>query len=159
NPALRVGSQLAEVATVHEGLDRRSAWRKAIDRLSLVHLSDPQRRARQRPYELSGGMRQRAIIAMGRMVTPRLLIADEPTTALDVTVQRQILDLLREVADRTGAGMLFISHDVAVVSELCHRVVVMYAGRVVEELDVTELTGAAHPYTRALVACLPDMNT
>ncbi|MEQ4304288.1 dipeptide/oligopeptide/nickel ABC transporter permease/ATP-binding protein [Plantactinospora sp. B6F1] len=160
NPALRVGSQLAEVPIVHERLSRRPAWRRAVDRLGQVGIGEPGRRARQRPHEFSGGMRQRATIAMGLMGTPRLLIADEPTTALDVTVQRQILELLTEVIDRTGAGALFISHDMAVISQICHRVVVMYAGRVVEELPVADLVSeAAHPYTRALVACLPDMRT
>ncbi|MGH3680233.1 MAG: dipeptide/oligopeptide/nickel ABC transporter permease/ATP-binding protein, partial [Natronosporangium sp.] len=160
NPALRVGSQLAEVSTVHGGLSWAAAWRRAVDRLRLVQLPEPERRARQRPHQFSGGMRQRATIAMGMMGTPKLLVADEPTTALDVTVQRQILDLVGEVTAGTGAGAVFISHDMAVVSQLCHRVVVMYAGRVVEELPVRDLvTGPAHPYTRALVACLPDLRT
>ncbi|GAA3106462.1 dipeptide/oligopeptide/nickel ABC transporter permease/ATP-binding protein [Streptosporangium carneum] len=160
NPALRVGGQLAEVATVHQGASREKAWERAVDRLDHVHIPEPERRARQHPHELSGGMRQRVVIAMGLMGTPRLIIADEPTTALDVTVQRQILRLLRQVTAETGAATLFISHDIAVVGELCDRVVVMYAGRVVEELPVDQLvTGAAHPYTRALVASLPDMDT
>jgi peptide/nickel transport system ATP-binding protein len=160
NPALRVGSQLAEVSTVHGRLPRAAAWRRAVDRLGRVHIPQPEVRARQRPHQFSGGMRQRAVIAMGMMGTPRLLVADEPTTALDVTVQREILSLVREVADTTAAGVVFISHDMAVVSQVCHRVVVMYAGRVVEELPVAQLaTGPAHPYTRALVACLPDLST
>ncbi|MFI6889007.1 dipeptide/oligopeptide/nickel ABC transporter permease/ATP-binding protein [Streptosporangium canum] len=160
NPALRVGGQLAEVATVHQGASRAEARTRAVDRLGHVRIPEPDRRARQHPHELSGGMRQRAVIAMGLMGTPRLIIADEPTTALDVTVQRQILRLLREVTGESGAATLFISHDIAVVGELCHRVVVMYAGRVVEELPVEKLaSGAAHPYTRALVASLPDMDT
>jgi oligopeptide/dipeptide ABC transporter ATP-binding protein len=160
NPALKVGSQLAEMSTVHEGLSRRASWRRAVDRLRQVHIPEPARRARQRPHEFSGGMRQRATIAMGLMETPKLLVADEPTTALDVTVQRQILELLSEVTTTTSAGAIFISHDMAVVSQICHRVVVMYAGRVVEELPVEDLrSGPAHPYTRALVACLPDMRT
>ncbi|MFI6799998.1 dipeptide/oligopeptide/nickel ABC transporter permease/ATP-binding protein [Streptosporangium canum] len=160
NPALRVGGQLAEVATVHQGASRAEARTRAVDRLGHVRIPEPERRARQHPHELSGGMRQRAVIAMGLMGTPRLIIADEPTTALDVTVQRQILRLLREVTGESGAATLFISHDIAVVGELCHRVVVMYAGRVVEELPVEKLaSGAAHPYTRALVASLPDMDT
>ncbi|WP_055480225.1 dipeptide/oligopeptide/nickel ABC transporter permease/ATP-binding protein [Sphaerimonospora mesophila] len=159
NPALTVGSQLAEVPIVHEGLPRRSALARAVDRLRRVRIPDPERRSRQRPHQFSGGMRQRAIIAMGIMGTPRLLIADEPTTALDVTVQRQILELLAEVTAETDAGALFISHDMAVISQICDRVVVMYAGRVVEELPVERLSDPAHPYTRALVACLPDMRT
>ncbi|TDE30958.1 dipeptide/oligopeptide/nickel ABC transporter permease/ATP-binding protein [Nonomuraea mesophila] len=160
NPALKVGGQLAEVAVVHEGATRAEARRRAVDRLGQVHLPEPERRAAQHPHELSGGMRQRAVIAMGLMGTPRLIIADEPTTALDVTVQRQILRLLREVVAETGAATLFISHDIAVVGELCDRVVVMYAGRVVEELPADRLAdGAAHPYTRALIASLPDLDT
>ncbi|MFF3666453.1 dipeptide/oligopeptide/nickel ABC transporter permease/ATP-binding protein [Microtetraspora malaysiensis] len=160
NPALKVGGQLAEVATVHQGASRAEAFARAVDRLEHVRIPEPAARARQHPHELSGGMRQRAVIAMGLMGAPRLIIADEPTTALDVTVQREILRLLREVTDETGAATLFISHDIAVIGELCHRVVVMYAGRVVEELPVEELaSGAAHPYTRALVASLPDMET
>ncbi|GII90424.1 dipeptide/oligopeptide/nickel ABC transporter permease/ATP-binding protein [Sinosporangium siamense] len=160
NPALKVGGQLSEVSIVHQGAGPKAAWDRAVDRLGHVHIPDPEKRARQHPHEFSGGMRQRAVIAMGLMGTPRLLIADEPTTALDVTVQRQILKLLREVADETGAAALFISHDIAVVSELCHRVMVMYAGNVVEELPVAALaTDARHPYTRALVASLPDMET
>ena len=160
NSALTVGSQLAEVPTVHEGLSRAASWRRAVDRLRQVRIPHPERRSRQRPHQFSGGMRQRAIIAMGMMGSAQLLIADEPTTALDVTVQRQILELLADVTARTGAGAVFISHDMAVVSQICHRVVVMYAGRVVEELPVEDLvSGPAHPYTRALVACLPDMFT
>jgi oligopeptide/dipeptide ABC transporter ATP-binding protein len=160
NPALKVGGQLAEVAVVHQGATREEARRRAVDRLGHVHLPEPDKQARKHPHELSGGMRQRAVIAMGLMGTPRLIIADEPTTALDVTVQRQILRLLREVTEETGAAGLFISHDIAVVGELCDRVVVMYAGRVVEELPVDRLaTGAAHPYTKALITSLPDMDT
>ncbi|WP_327084883.1 dipeptide/oligopeptide/nickel ABC transporter permease/ATP-binding protein [Nonomuraea sp. NBC_01738] len=160
NPALRVGGQLAEVALVHQGAGRAEARQRAVDRLGHVHLPDPEKQARRHPHELSGGMRQRAVIAMGLMGSPKLIIADEPTTALDVTVQRQILKLLREVSEETGAATLFISHDIAVVGELCDRVVVMYAGRVVEELPVADLAdGAKHPYTRALIASLPDMDT
>ncbi|MFI6920496.1 dipeptide/oligopeptide/nickel ABC transporter permease/ATP-binding protein [Nonomuraea spiralis] len=160
NPALKVGGQLAEVAIVHQGAGKAEAHQRAVDRLGHVRLPAPERVARRHPHELSGGMRQRAVIAMGLMGTPRLLIADEPTTALDVTVQRQILKLLREVTDETGAAALFISHDIAVVGELCDVVVVMYAGRVVEHLPVERLaTGAAHPYTRALIDSLPDMET
>ncbi|GLW07096.1 peptide ABC transporter ATP-binding protein [Microtetraspora sp. NBRC 13810] len=160
NPALKVGGQLAEVSIVHQGASRADARRRAVDRLGHVHLPEPEKQARRHPHQLSGGMRQRAVIAMGLMGTPKLIIADEPTTALDVTVQRQILRLLREVTEETGSAALFISHDIAVVGELCDRVAVMYAGRVVEELPVEQLaTGAAHPYTRALVASLPDMDT
>jgi peptide/nickel transport system ATP-binding protein/peptide/nickel transport system permease protein len=158
NPALRVGRQLAEVAEVHQGLTRRAALDRAVERLRAVRIAAAPRRARQYPHELSGGMRQRAMIAMGLMGQPRLIIADEPTTALDVTVQRQILQLLREVSASSGAAVLFISHDIAVVSQLCERVLVMYAGTVVEDLSVGQLVaGPAHPYTRALLASVPDM--
>ncbi|MFC8127440.1 dipeptide/oligopeptide/nickel ABC transporter permease/ATP-binding protein [Streptomyces sp. NPDC057302] len=160
NPALRIGGQLAEVATVHAGATKAQARQRAIERLDQVRIREPEHTAAQHPHELSGGMRQRAVIAMGLMGTPQLIIADEPTTALDVTVQREVLRLLREVVDDSGAGALFISHDIAVVSELCDRVVVMYAGRIVEELSVHKLADqAAHPYTRALVGSLPDMDT
>ncbi|MFF0740277.1 dipeptide/oligopeptide/nickel ABC transporter permease/ATP-binding protein [Streptomyces sp. NPDC004111] len=159
NPALRVGGQLAEVAVLHDGATRTEARDRAVERLARVHIKRPAQVVRQYPHELSGGMRQRAVIAMGLMGTPRLIIADEPTTALDVTVQREVIKVLREVVDDTRAGALFISHDIAVVSELCDRIAVMYAGRIVEELPADALHRARHPYTRALVGSLPDMGT
>ncbi|HZQ81453.1 MAG TPA: dipeptide/oligopeptide/nickel ABC transporter permease/ATP-binding protein [Gaiellaceae bacterium] len=158
NPALRVGRQVGEVAEVHQGSSKREALGSAVDRLRAVHIGSPESRARQYPHEFSGGMRQRAVIAMGLMAEPKLIVADEPTTALDVTVQQQILRLLRDVSVSRSAAAILISHDVAVVSQLCSRVVVMYAGRVVEELDVgTLVDGPAHPYTAALVAAVPTM--
>ncbi|NED96273.1 dipeptide/oligopeptide/nickel ABC transporter permease/ATP-binding protein [Phytoactinopolyspora alkaliphila] len=159
NPSMRVGAQLAEVTRTHEGRSRRDALSRAVDRLRKVHIPSPQRRARQYPHEYSGGMRQRAMIGMGLMSEPALIIADEPTTALDVTVQRQVLRLLRDVQRDTGAAVLLISHDIAVVSQMCERIIVMYAGRVVEELPVDRLAEAAHPYTRALLGSVPDMTT
>ncbi|TDE00046.1 dipeptide/oligopeptide/nickel ABC transporter permease/ATP-binding protein [Jiangella asiatica] len=159
NPSMRVGWQLAEVARVHEGQGRRAALARAIDRLRTVRVPAPQRRAHQYPHEYSGGMRQRAMVAMGLMSEPELIIADEPTTALDVTVQRQVLRLLREVQRETGAAVVLISHDIAVVAQLCQRIVVMYAGRVVEELPADRLDRAAHPYTRALLGSVPDLTT
>ncbi|RSS43765.1 dipeptide/oligopeptide/nickel ABC transporter permease/ATP-binding protein [Streptomyces sp. WAC08241] len=159
NPALRVGGQLAEVATLHDGATRTEARARAVERLDRVRIKHPADVAKRYPHELSGGMRQRAVIAMGLMNTPRLIIADEPTTALDVTVQREVLRVLREAVDETRAGALFISHDIAVVSELCDRIAVMYAGRIVEELPADALHLARHPYTRALVGSLPDMDT
>lgn len=159
NPALRVGGQLTEVATLHDGATRTEARTRAVERLARVHIKEPDQVVRQYPHELSGGMRQRAVIAMGLMGTPRLIIADEPTTALDVTVQREVIKVLREVVDDTRAGALFISHDIAVVSELCDRIAVMYAGRIVEELPAASLRNARHPYTRALIGSLPDMDT
>ncbi|MEY9912318.1 oligopeptide/dipeptide ABC transporter ATP-binding protein [Catenulispora sp. MAP12-49] len=160
NPALRVGRQLAEVAEVHLGRSRKAALARAVDRLAAVGIPDPERRARQRPHEYSGGMRQRAFIGMGLMAEPRLIIADEPTTALDVTVQKQVLELLGRIRANSGAALLLISHDLGVVAEVCDRVLVMYAGRVVEELPVARLfQAAAHPYTRALVGAIPTMAT
>ncbi len=160
NPAHRMGPQLAEVSRQHQGLGRRAALARAVDRLRAVKVSDPERRARQYPFEFSGGMCQRAMIGMGLMGSPRLIIADEPTTALDVTVQQQVLDLLAEIRRDEDVALLLISHDVAVVAQVCDRVLVMYAGRIVEELPASDLwTEAKHPYTQALVAAVPDMAT
>lgn len=159
NPTMRMGDQLAEVATEHAGMSRRDARRLAADRMAAVRITDPDKRVRQYPYEFSGGMRQRAMIGMGLMVSPRLIVADEPTTALDVTVQRQVLDLLRAIRDQDGTSILFISHDISVVAELCDRVLVMYAGEIVEELAANRLDRAVHPYTRALLAAVPHMAT
>ncbi|HZY76598.1 MAG TPA: ABC transporter ATP-binding protein, partial [Jatrophihabitantaceae bacterium] len=133
---------------------------RAVDRLRAVRVPAPERRARQYPHEFSGGMRQRAMIALGMMGAPALIVADEPTTALDVTVQRQVLRLLDSIRTADDVAILLISHDVAVVGQVCERVLVMYAGRIVEDLPSAELlTGALHPYTRALVAAVPDMRT
>jgi peptide/nickel transport system ATP-binding protein/peptide/nickel transport system permease protein len=160
NPALRVGRQLTEVAEVHDGLAKGPARARALDRLRAVRIGNAEARVRQYPHEFSGGMRQRAVIAMGLMTDPKLIVADEPTTSLDVTVQQQILRLLRDVSTSGGSAAILISHDVAVVSQLCRRVLVMYAGRVVEELDVATLVdGPAHPYTAALVASVPTMDS
>ena len=160
NPTKRMGGQLAEVATEHQNMSRRAALAKAVDRLGAVKLSDPEHRATQYPHEFSGGMRQRAMIGMGLMSTPSLIIADEPTTALDVTVQKQVLDLLQSIRRRDDIALLLISHDVSVVAEICDRVLVMYAGRIVEDLPADELaTNSRHPYTRALLAAVPDMDT
>ncbi|WP_283136638.1 dipeptide/oligopeptide/nickel ABC transporter permease/ATP-binding protein [Rhizohabitans arisaemae] len=160
NPVSRIGGQLAEVAVVHAGLTRRDALRRAVTRLADVRIADPERVARRYPHELSGGMLQRGMIAMGLMNRPRLIVADEPTTALDVTVQREVLALLDRVCGETGAGLLLISHDLAVVAQTCERVLVMYAGRIVEDLPVAALTtGPAHPYTRVLLASVVDMAT
>jgi peptide/nickel transport system permease protein len=159
NPASRVGRQLAEVSEVHASMSRSAATKRAADKLRQVAIAAPEKRLRAYPHELSGGMKQRAVIAMGLMGRPKLFIADEPTTALDVTVQRQIFDVLRQVNLDEGASVLLISHDIAAVSQLCSRIVVMYAGRIVEEAEVSTVVGgaAAHPYTRALVAAVPDM--
>jgi oligopeptide/dipeptide ABC transporter ATP-binding protein len=158
NPALRVGRQLAELRQVHFGDSRDVAFDAAIERLRDVQIPNPDVRARQYPHEFSGGMRQRAMIASGLMGTPRLLVADEPTTALDVTVQAHVIRLLERINEDTGTAVLLISHDISVVVSFCSRVLVMYAGRVVEDIP-TEwlLTRAAHPYTRALISAVPDV--
>jgi peptide/nickel transport system permease protein len=159
NPALRIGRQLAEVAEEHLGSSRRAAHERALDRLRDVAIPDPPQRARRYPHEFSGGMRQRVMIGMALMAGPRLIIADEPTTALDVTVQQQVLRLLQQAREEHGTALLLISHDLAVVASVCDRVLVMYGGRVVEELPVsTLLAGPAHPYSRALLASVPRMD-
>jgi oligopeptide/dipeptide ABC transporter ATP-binding protein len=160
NPALRVGRQLAEVAQVHRGMSRTEANQLAVSQLRHVQIHDPERRARQFPHEFSGGMRQRAVVAMGLMGAPKLIIADEPTTALDVTVQRQVLALLSDLNTETGAAILLISHDIAVVTNVCLRVLVMYGGRIVEDASSDQLLAdAAHPYARALLAAVPTMTS
>jgi peptide/nickel transport system permease protein len=160
NPTRRMGGQLAEGARHHQGLDRRTAMARAVDRMGAVRIDNPERRAHQYPHEFSGGMRQRAMIGMGLMGTPALIIADEPTTALDVTVQQQVLDLLAAIRSTDDVALVLISHDVTVVEQVCDRVLVMYAGRIVEDLPAADLsTGARHPYTRALLAAVPDMET
>jgi oligopeptide/dipeptide ABC transporter ATP-binding protein len=160
NPTRRMGGQLAEVARHHQAMDRRSALARAVDRLGAVRIADPERRAHQYPHEFSGGMRQRAMIGMGLMGSPALIVADEPTTALDVTVQQQVLDLLAAIRAAEDVALVLISHDVTVVGEVCDRVLVMYAGKIVEDLPAADLaTDARHPYTRALVAAVPDMDT
>ncbi len=158
NPAMRVGRQLSEVAEVHMGMRRRDAARLSARRLGEVRVPAPERRLHQYPHELSGGMRQRTMLAMGLMGEPALILADEPTTALDVTVQQQIIRLLRDVNQTSGVAIMLISHDISVVAALCRRVLVMYAGRIVEDVDVeTLLSRPAHPYTRALLAAAPDL--
>ena len=159
NPSLTIGRQLREASEVHGKVSRADTLRRAVDKLNLVRIPDAERRLGQLPHELSGGMRQRAMIAMGLMGNPRLIIADEPTTALDVTVQRQVMRALRDAQNATGAAILFISHDIALVSGFCDRIVVMRGGQVVEELAADRLSEAKHPYTRGLIECVPDMNT
>jgi peptide/nickel transport system permease protein len=160
NPTRRIGSQLAEVATHHQGMTRRAALARVVDRLTAVRIPEADTRVKQYPHEFSGGMRQRAMIGMGLMGTPALIVADEPTTALDVTVQQQVLGLLAAIRAADDVALVLISHDVTVVGEVCDRVLVMYAGRIVEDLPAAELaTAARHPYTRALLAAVPDMAT
>jgi peptide/nickel transport system ATP-binding protein len=158
NPVLTIGRQIAEVLVLHRGLSQEDAARRSVEMLRLVRMPEPERRVTQYPHELSGGMRQRVMIAMALACEPRLLIADEPTTALDVTIQAQILDLMRELKDRTGAAIVLITHDLGVVAEMAQRVVVMYAGRKVEEAPVTALFARPrHPYTRGLLDSIPKL--
>jgi oligopeptide/dipeptide ABC transporter ATP-binding protein len=160
NPSLRVGTQLTEGAIQHQGLRRRDALARALAKLKDVRLRRPEQRIGQYPHELSGGMRQRVMIAMGLMGSLKLLIADEPTTALDATVQAQVLDVIRDVRANEGAALMLVSHDIGVVTEACDRVLVMYAGRIIEDLPAAELfQGARHPYTRALLETVPDMES
>ncbi len=158
NPVLTVGDQVAEVVRVHSKTSRADAWKRAVNMLGQVGLADPAARAKQYPHELSGGMRQRVMIAMALVMDPELVIADEPTTALDVTIQAQILELLREMRDRTGMALLLITHDLGVVAEMATRVLVMYAGQVVEEAMVSDLfENPTHPYTEGLLAAIPRL--
>ncbi len=158
NPVLRIGDQIAEVSLLHERQGRRAAWNGAVELLDRVGIPEAARRARDYPHQLSGGMRQRAMIAMALAGRPALLIADEPTTALDVTVQAQILELLLELQRDHGTAILFISHDLGVVSEIADEVAVMYAGRIVEQAPANELFASPrHPYTSGLLATLPRM--
>jgi peptide/nickel transport system ATP-binding protein len=153
NPVFTVGSQIAEAIRLHQRLNRRAVRARVIEALRMVEISEPERRADSYPHELSGGMRQRAMIAMALACEPSLLIADEPTTALDVTIQAQILDLLRGLRDRLGMAMMLITHDLGVIAEQADEVAVMYAGRIVERAAVVELfEHPLHPYTAALIA-------
>jgi peptide/nickel transport system ATP-binding protein len=158
NPVLTIGRQVAEVLVLHRGLSERAALAQAVEGLRRVQIAEPERRVRQYPHELSGGMRQRVMIAMALACGPRLLIADEPTTALDVTIQAQILALMRRLGAETGASIILITHDLGVVAEMAQRVVVMYAGRKVEEAGVQALFAhPRHPYTRGLLGSMPRL--
>jgi peptide/nickel transport system ATP-binding protein len=158
NPVLSIGRQIAETLTLHQGLDRKAALARAADMLRLVHIPEAQRRIGEYPHQLSGGMRQRVMIAMALACNPKLLIADEPTTALDVTIQAQILDLMRELKQKIDAAIVLITHDLGVVAEMAQRVVVMYAGRKAEEAPVRELfSRPLHPYTKGLLLSVPKL--
>ena len=158
NPVLTIGRQIAEALTLHRGLDRGAAWARAIEMLALVNIPEPARRVGEYPHQLSGGMRQRVMIAMALACSPKLLIADEPTTALDVTIQAQILDLMRALKAKTGAAIVLITHDLGVVAEMAQRVIVMYAGRKVEEAPVDALFARPrHPYTQGLLHSIPRL--
>ena len=160
NPVLSVGRQIAECVQLHQGRGRSEAMARAVEMLTLVQIPDAERRAAEYPHQLSGGMRQRVMIALALSCRPELLIADEPTTALDVTIQAQILDLVKRLQRELGMGVIMITHDLGVVAESCDRVVVMYAGRKVEEATVLDLFDRPrHPYTRALMASMPALST
>ncbi|RWA98535.1 MAG: ABC transporter ATP-binding protein [Mesorhizobium sp.] len=157
NPVYTVGRQIAEAVQIHTGASRSIAMANAEEMLRFVRIADPERRVNNYPHELSGGMRQRVMIAMALACCPELLIADEPTTALDVTIQAQILRLIVDLKERTGTAVMFITHDLGVVAETCQRVIVMYAGRIVEEASVADLFARpSHPYTKALMRSVPD---
>ncbi|MFB5674367.1 ABC transporter ATP-binding protein [Paenibacillus terreus] len=159
NPVLTIGFQIAESLMLHQHMNKKQAYAKAVDMLRLTGIPAPERRIHEYPHQLSGGMRQRVMIAMTLACEPKLLIADEPTTALDVTIQAQILDLISDLNQQLGMGVMFITHDLGVVAELCHRVVVMYLGQIVEEAPVEDLfEHPLHPYTKGLIRSIPQMD-
>jgi peptide/nickel transport system ATP-binding protein len=156
NPVMRIGDQITEAVRLHRPITAGEAWKQAVDMLRLVRIPEPERRAQEYPHQMSGGMRQRAMIAMALACRPALLIADEPTTALDVTIQAQILALIVDLQTRLGTGLILITHDLGVVAQTAQRVIVMYAGRKVEEAAVEDLfENPRHPYTRGLMASMP----
>ncbi len=160
NPVLTVGRQIGETLRLHQGMSAGQAEKRAVEMLDLVGIAAPARRVREYPHQLSGGMRQRVMIAMALTCNPKLLIADEPTTALDVTIQAQILDLMRDLKSRLGSAIMLITHDLGVVAEMAERVVVMYAGRKVEEAPVRDLFARPlHPYTRGLLGAVPRLGS
>ena len=159
NPVFTIGEQIAEALRLHEGLGRRDAMDKTIEMLKIVHMANPERRVKEYPHQLSGGMRQRIMIAMALSCHPHLLIADEPTTALDVTIQAQILDLLNELKAKLGMAVMLITHDMGVIAETAQRVVVMYAAKVAEEAPVRQLfKEPLHPYTQGLLRSIPRID-
>jgi len=159
NPVLKVGFQIMEALQLHQGLSKTDARERAVEMLKLVGIPEPQRRADEYPHQMSGGMRQRVMIAMALACNPKLLIADEPTTALDVTIQAQILDLMRKLQQEIGMAILLITHDMGVVAEMAERVIVMYAGRFVEEGGVEEIfDNPLHPYTAGLLNSIPRLD-
>jgi oligopeptide/dipeptide ABC transporter ATP-binding protein len=158
NPVFTIGDQISEAVLLHNKVGKKEAWERAIESLKDVGVSAPERRVKQYPHELSGGMRQRAMIAMALSCNPKLLIADEPTTALDVTIQAQILELIKELQVRTGTALLLITHDLAVVAETVETIAVMYAGRIVETGTVDQvLLNPQHPYTQGLLNSIPGV--
>ena len=156
NPVFTIGYQLTEALRRHQGMNKKEAWARAIEMLNLVRIAEPDQRMKEYPYQLSGGMRQRVMIAMALACRPRLLIADEPTTALDVTIQAQVLDLMRGLQKEMGTSILFITHDLGVIREMADRVIVMYCGEIMEQATVTDLfKDPKHPYTKGLLSTLP----
>ena len=159
NPVMTVGRQIGEALLLHENMSRAESMRRAVEILRLVRIPEPEQRLKEYPHQLSGGMRQRVMIAIALSCDPRVLIADEPTTALDVTIQAQILDIILDLQKKLGTALILITHDLGVVAETAQRVIVMYAGKKVEEAPVGELFARPlHPYTRALMASMPSMN-
>ena len=158
NPLQTIGRQIAEAVLLHSDVTKQQAWEKAVEMLGMVGIASPEKRATAYPHMLSGGMRQRVMIAMALSMNPHLLIADEPTTALDVTVQAQILELIKKLRDEIGMAIMLITHDLGVISETCERVIVMYAGEIVEQAPIRELfSHPSHPYTQGLIASVPRM--
>ncbi len=156
NPVFNIGNQIVEVILIHSDMDRKAAWNRAVELLSLVGIPDAERKARSYPHEMSGGQAQRVMIAMALALNPQILIADEPTTALDVTIQAQILDLMRGLRSKINTAVILITHDLGVIAEMADRVAVMYAGQIVEESDVlTIFEQPLHPYTVGLIASVP----
>ena len=159
NPVFMAGDQVAEVMNIHQEIERSEAWNMAVDMFRMVGIPDPKRRAKSFPFELSGGMAQRVMIAMALALRPALLIADEPTTALDVTIQAQILDLIRNMREVVGSSVILITHDLGVIAEMAERVAVMYAGQIVEETSVTRIFDEPkHPYTLGVIGSIPVLN-
>ncbi|WP_142417031.1 ABC transporter ATP-binding protein [Bartonella massiliensis] len=158
NPLIRIGEQIMEAYRIHYHVSKAEAWERTISMLESVHIRNPERVMRLFPHEISGGMGQRVMIAMMLIPKPDLIIADEPTSALDITVRRQVLSVLDELVTKSGTGLIFISHDLNMIADFCDRILVMYAGRVLEELPASDLSHARHPYTKALLASLPRLD-
>ncbi|WP_375642587.1 MULTISPECIES: ABC transporter ATP-binding protein [unclassified Bartonella] len=158
NPLIRIGEQIMEAYCIHYRVSKAEARERTISMLESVHIRDPEHVMRLFPHEISGGMGQRVMIAMMLIPKPDLIIADEPTSALDITVRRQVLSVLDELVTKSGTGLIFISHDLNMIADFCDRILVMYAGRVLEELPASDLSHACHPYTKALLASLPRLD-